>query len=210
MTNTESALFTVRLAPGTKTVPFDDASRWIAEAKNPPPELLDEHGRELLGADWLREESMLEAAVRRSEVEVLDSSYHAMLPPFSSHKREKSILTVKAFRRYVESINGAVELADAPASNTGTPNPIIKKEGHVLKRSALVKKYVATWPDIDSDLNHASENGLSAAAKATKHGDWFESAVLAWGDQKGKRATQQTPVATNSVFNLSGKKYTSS
>ena len=123
MTDTESALFKVRLPMGTKTVDFDDATRWIAEAKNPPSESLGEQGLELIGAGWRLEESKLEAAVKRGEVEVLDSSYHAMLPPFSTPKLEKAVLTVKAFRQYVEGIKGAVELAGTQPATDQTLDP---------------------------------------------------------------------------------------
>lgn len=111
MTDANEALFVVRLPVGTKTVDFDDATRWIAQAKNPPLESLDEHGLDLFGAVWVREESELKASIERGDVEVLDSSYHAFRPPFTLRRLRKAVLTVKALRQYVQSINGAVEIA---------------------------------------------------------------------------------------------------
>lgn len=86
--------------------------------------------------------------------------------------------------------------------------PTIKKEGFLLKRAALVRKYKNSWPEIVSDLNHANENGLSSAAKGTAHGDWFESAALMWAEQRGKFTAKETGIGANSVFNLSGTKHT--
>ncbi len=118
-----------------------------------------------------------------------------------------------AVRRAAE-IRTTNEEIDAPiaveqvTTIEATTSPTIKKEGYLLKRAALVAKYLSTWPDIESDLNHASENGLSTAAKGTKHGDWFESSALGWADQRGKRKVQQVTNATNSIFNVSGTQHT--
>ena len=76
-------------------------------------------------------------------------------------------------------------------------------------KAAAISKYSATWPTIKTDFNHASENDLSEAAKATKHGDWYETALLAWADQRGKRIEpQQSPEIVNSVFAIAGKTHT--
>lgn len=89
------------------------------------------------------------------------------------------------------------------------PMPAIKKEGYVLKKAAAIKKYSSTWTTIESDLNHANDNGLTDAAKATKHGDWYENALLAWADQRGKRTEpMQQAGVVNSVFKLHGIKHT--
>lgn len=180
MTDTESALFTVRLARGTKTVSFDDVTRWIAEAKNPPPESLDEYGLELLGADWVREESELETAVRRGEVEVLDSSYHALRPPFSSHKLEKSVLTVKAFRLYVEAIKGAVEFADtqqpAPVVTAGASDGVEPaKAGPLPIEGGLLTKEIA---DTFAGVNKWSADRWLRNLSASK---WLHPARMALG-----------------------------
>lgn len=106
----------------------------------------------------------------------------------------------------------AMQSLATPAAPVTTPEaetyPAIKKEGYVLKKAALIKKYSDEWPSIDADFNHASENGLTAAAKATGHGDWYESAVLAWADQRGKRTATEAKTAPNSVFNLPGTRHT--
>lgn len=106
----------------------------------------------------------------------------------------------------------AMQSLVSPAATVTAPEPetypAIKKEGYVLKKAALIKKYSGEWPSIDADFNHASENGLTAAAKATGHGDWYESAVLAWADQRGKRTATAAKTAPNSVFNLPGRRHT--
>lgn len=125
-------------------------------------------------------------------------------------ERDMLALVMQGFQHLVrpeQTAAAAPVVTELVTAIESAPYPAIKKEGYLLKRSALVKKYVATWPDIDSDLNHASENGLSEAAKGTKHGDWFESAVLAWGDQRGKRQEQPINAASNSIFNVPGTKY---
>lgn len=97
----------------------------------------------------------------------------------------------------------------APVVNVPARLPTIKKDGFVLKRAAAIAKYSATWRTIKTDFKHASENDLSEAAKATKHGYWYENALLAWADQRGKRIEPvQSHTAVNSVFNLPGKKHT--
>lgn len=98
----------------------------------------------------------------------------------------------------------AAPLVEAPA-----PMPTIKKEGYVLKKAAAIAKYSATWTTIQADFNHASENGLSEAAKATNHGDWYEKALLTWADQRGKRGEpKQSREMVNSVFAIPGRKHT--
>lgn len=103
----------------------------------------------------------------------------------------------------------AIAQAAAPVAKleptSYSPN---KKEGYILKKAAMVKKYSDTWQTIDADFNHASENGLTKAAKATGHGDWFESAALQWAEQRAKRTEPIKQSAPNSVFNLPGKKHT--
>jgi hypothetical protein len=56
----------------------------------------------------------------------------------------------------------------------------------ILKKAALLKKHLHRWPTINRDFQDASENGLSVAAKAPTHGDWFESKALGWAEKKGK------------------------
>lgn len=55
-----------------------------------------------------------------------------------------------------------------------------------MKRAALITKHERTWPSIESDLKHADENGLAAAAKADGRGLWFEERALQWARQRGK------------------------
>lgn len=93
-----------------------------------------------------------------------------------------------------------------PASE---PLNVIKKEGWICKKAALIKANATTWPTIEADFNHASENGLSSAAKAPGHGNWFETAALAWAKQRGKitEPNGATPIV-NSVFAMAGTVHT--
>ena len=59
-------------------------------------------------------------------------------------------------------------------------------KGPLLKKSALILKCLPKWPSVKSDLHGASENGLTAAAKAPAHGEWYEGAALDWARKKGK------------------------
>ena len=79
-------------------------------------------------------------------------------------------------------------------------------KGPTLKKAALVRKCLPKWPTIRSDLHSASENGLSAAAKAPAHGEWFEGPALDWARKKGKLSeNNQTAPVANSAFNISGQ-----
>ena len=131
--------------------------------------------------------------------------------PGNNQDKDVSLNEVAAFFRSCEwpdipePIQSLVVPVQTPAPESYTA---IKKEGYVLKKAALINKYSDEWRSIDADFNHASENGLSAAAKATGHGDWYESAVLEWADQRGKRTATEAKRAPNSVFDLSGTRHT--
>ena len=128
------------------------------------------------------------------------------------------------YHSWIDEYMEATWIAPVAGSDTSEPEarapvPIVdtivtkqyqptKKEGILLKRKALVSKYRPTWPDIESDLNHASENGLSDAAKGINFGDWFESSALAWAEQRGKRTSKKPEPASNSMYDLLGKKIT--
>lgn len=69
--------------------------------------------------------------------------------------------------------------------------------GWVMKKAALIAKHACQWNTITADFHSASENGLSKAAKAPRHGEWFEPAALNWARQRGKltEATEHsTPI----------------
>lgn len=109
------------------------------------------------------------------------------------------------------ALNNPLSEPSAPAVPTpeSAPLPAIKKEGWVCKKAVLIKDNLAQWPTIEADFNHASENGLSEAAKATGHGDWFQSAALDWAKQRGKLIEPKNPAPiVNSVFALGGKIHT--
>ena len=71
--------------------------------------------------------------------------------------------------------------SDGPAKPTATVD-----RGWVMKRAALIKKHERQWLTIYRDLQDASDNDLSKAAKAPGYGDWFEADALNWARQRGK------------------------
>ena len=79
----------------------------------------------------------------------------------------------------------------------------------VLKRAALIEKYLNSWPKIESDLRHSNENGLSTAAKAPTRGDWFENKAVKWAEQRGKLTSQDKAAGQHLMRLLPGTKYTS-
>ena len=56
----------------------------------------------------------------------------------------------------------------------------------VVKRSALIAKYLPTWGTIKRDLTDGHTNGLSKAARSKQHGMWFEGKALQWAAERGK------------------------
>ncbi len=89
-------------------------------------------------------------------------------------------------------------MQSVPAKATATPAPLVVTSdasakpaatvdrGWTLKRAALIDKYERRWQTIKRDLQDASENELSKAAKAPGHGNWFEEDALNWARQRGK------------------------
>ena len=79
-------------------------------------------------------------------------------------------------------------------------------KGPVLKKVALVRKWLSKWPTIKSDLHSASENDLTAEAKAPVHGEWYEGAALDWARKKGKLSeANQMDALTASLHLLPGR-----
>jgi hypothetical protein len=97
---------------------------------------------------------------------------------------------------------GQFEAEQQPApEKTATPAPVVAvgasgdvgpdkaglvDKGWVMKKAALMDKHADKWKTINGDFHSASENGLSKAAKAPGHGEWFEAAALYWAEQRGK------------------------
>ena len=147
------------------------------------------------------------------------------------------LLGAEAHRKWRELLSGAITaheltlldfgsklpIRTAPATDTATTAPVVAvgvsggvepdkagpvDKGWIMKKGALIKKYAHQWDTIQGDFHSASENGLSKAAKAHGHGEWYEAAALNWADQRGKRTKEDQQVPVNSVFNLAGKKHT--
>ena len=54
------------------------------------------------------------------------------------------------------------------------------------KRSALIAEFAGMWPTIERDLKDSKRSGLTAAAKASTHGDWKVREALNWAAEQGK------------------------
>lgn len=125
MIDKNDALFLVRLPFGTKTIPYEEVLELIATAKPPG---YDPEGV-MFELSVIQEDDHLKAAVLRGEVEVLDKSLHRIGLPFIG-RLERTVLTVRALREYVESIQGFLEVVEAtepqaaPATDTATPAPV--------------------------------------------------------------------------------------
>lgn len=113
-----------------------------------------------------------------------------------------------------------VRTAPAQTPDTPAPAPVVAASdspakpavtvdrGWVMKKSALIDKHAHQWDTIKGDFHSASENGLSKAAKAPGHGEWFEAEALDWAEQRGKLKKEKQQGPANSIFNLAGTKHT--
>jgi hypothetical protein len=78
----------------------------------------------------------------------------------------------------------------------------------VLKRAAFIAKLADEWKTVKADLNDASANGLSKAAKVPgQHGMWFVEKAREWARQRGKLLDTDLASPANSVFALPVKKH---
>jgi hypothetical protein len=81
-------------------------------------------------------------------------------------------------------------------------------KGWVMKKAALMDKHADKWKTIKGDFHSASENGLSKAAKAPGHGEWFEAGALNWAEQRGKLEKGEEQGPNNLATVWTGKKHT--
>ena len=84
-----------------------------------------------------------------------------------------------------------------PTATVDDPAPAppgAHNDGPYLKRAALIRLYERDWRTIESDIRHANENGLTAAAKAPGHGMWDETLALAWARERGKLKRAPAPL----------------
>lgn len=197
-------LFSVRLPAGTKTVPYSDLPLLITEGKYGPREALDENVLAFFGADWVRAESELEKAVRRGEVELLDSSFYPLCPSFTRGRLERAVITVEALRCYLERINGALVVGeDEPSAPAVTQAaPVVEAPASetrvtatgprfTMTKTALIEQHEHEWPTIAGDIAGANRNGLSAA-KAGPRG-WREADAMEWARNNAKLQSTEKP-----------------
>ena len=77
-----------------------------------------------------------------------------------------------------------------------------------VSKSALVEQHKHEWPTVGRDIQDASSNGLSQAAKAGQR-DWYEDSALQWARSRNKLIPQKGNESTlTKVMNdLPGRKY---
>lgn len=88
----------------------------------------------------------------------------------------------------------------APVPATTAPDELRKTK---VKRAVLLAMS-DRWKTVESDFQHAKENGLDAAAKAPGHGMWWREAALDWASRH--RELRPEPSSTplkSSVFHMS-------
>ena len=110
-------------------------------------EKANEHEAVTLALGVCQEEGLLEAAVRAGEVEILGKSLHRMGPPFIG-RLEDTVLTVRALRKYVESIHGFLEVEGAPEPQDQTLNALkdSAKDAQVEKIKYYWEKFPRLQP----------------------------------------------------------------
>ena len=135
-----------------------------------------------------------------------------------------AVMTIHTYTPESQSLyrhlNGIAEPQHlAPAQNTAKHAPEVAvnasggvksdkagpvDRGWVMKKFALIAKHNHQWKTINRDFQDAIENGLSGAAKAPGHGNWFEAAALIWARQRGKLTedTQQGPASISNVWTV--------
>jgi hypothetical protein len=146
----------------------------------------------------------------------------------ATNNLENSPAAIKLLNRLAE-LEAKKNQAPAPQAITPSPTPetpappdvavgasggvVTEKagpvnRGWVMKKAALIDKHTYQWATIKGDFHSASENGLSKAAKAPGHGDWFEADALKWAEQRGKlkKEEEQGPATVGTVW--TGRKHT--
>jgi hypothetical protein len=132
------------------------------------------------------------------------------------------IRSAYSFAPVVNAPGAELSTQPAPAQTAATPAPVVAvgasggvvadkagpmNRGWVMKKAALIKKHTDQWATIKGDFHSASENGLSKAAKAPGHGEWFEADALKWAEQRGKlkKKEEQGPATIETVW--TGRKH---
>jgi hypothetical protein len=110
----------------------------------------------------------------------------------------------------VPVLDDATENAQPLVLNAGAPTApakiaVVGDRGRMIKREVLVSENVARWRTIERDIQDASTNGLSEAAKAEKFGFWYEADAIKWAEARGKYVRSQgVPGGFASVFHRMG------
>lgn len=138
---------------------------------------------------------------------------HAMthspkLTPAEAIQWGKEVLGAKApapLLAYLEARPAALMTEEAhqePPTAVPARPAADEPRGTEVKRVVLLSMS-ERWPTVASDIQHAKENGLSAAAKAPGRSMWFKEAALDWAEKRGKLRPEKSSLANNSsVFRM--------
>lgn len=97
--------------------------------------------------------------------------------------------------------------ADVTPARAG-PLPLTANRKFSVNKAALIAQHKHEWPTIERDLQDASTNGLSQAAKARAR-DWYEAEAVEWARSKNKltQAGNKNDSLTSAMHTLPGRKH---
>ena len=146
--------------------------------------------------------ALLELVARRTLVPL---GHAATVPAYAGAAQAPSLSGVTPAETGPTAERPPENAAAVPTKASETAEPVPPAEdpkndrGARVKRKALIERNRHRWPSIEGDLHDASDNGLSAAAKADKHGFWWEGDALKWAEARDKLQAQTAAVTLASV-----------
>lgn len=204
----------IELPAGTLHLDIDDIADFVAQSLWP----LRDDGSAGDGLNYgfcyatLRDE--IKAAIESKELPARDPlTFGLHANPYGENVKH-ALVRVDDLRKYLADRGMDVEVpAPVTAATVVTANVKLTEatggRGAMIKKSALISRYQNQWASIESSLNNAVVNGLSEAAKAEKHGYWYEADAKKWASDRGLISGEKQSLPPNSVFNLPGTKHTS-
>jgi hypothetical protein len=214
MTDAKDALFFIKLAADQKTVLYDDIPYLIglaitkAQCPDFDPKKDDTLTVHLKAIDY---ENKVRRAAEDGHLEVLNSFTWRPLEIFSESMLEGAVVRISALRKYIETINGTVEVEAATANNLyrriETHFSSESAEARVAWRIVLFDKI----KDIDS-----AAGGKATVREAIK---WLkeyggeritrsgESDELVWLDDMGTRQTVKKKTVSSALSEARKKGY---
>jgi len=158
-----------------------------------------------VGQLWLSGETMATHTERHDEIEGEHQWFTEPVRVTREQIRIKAATLNKILNIWRKKHPAPAQTTTAPvvAASEAPELPTTRVDrGWVMKKAALIEKLERQWSTINRDFQDASENGLSNAAKAPGHGNWFETDALNWARQRGKlsEATEQQAKTPATLF----------